>query len=680
MHHQTYSLKNIAILLIGLSFTASLFLFVSSLSFVGIGHWPQSEGAISLFCALGFSCSLGLFLLSASGHKNLVVAYVKHPAVLIFLGIAFVSSMFAPLTPLPVRSFLGSPQIGEGVLWWLNAAIFTLSALILCRIPIYKKLLGFAAISSTAVCFGLCLAYVYLGNLYAPFYFPDFNAFQLICLLPILYGLLSGYIKDKQLWIGLYIALLPLMYLSQNHIGLAFAALGFLYFLILWFLLPLRPKLKSRIGFATLTILPIFVLAFSAVVLSLPAEGGFYDYIKYGSIQTIFSRAYLVGMAIKPMLEHPISILIGQGWGVFDEHIILYIPTEWLDLTLKRNAQWDGLTTDHFHSHNIIVETFSAAGILAALLIYSLFLAIPFAVKKHQRFGAFVFSAGLASLTAFWFTFALHIPFIALAIGYMSMRPYKKSAIIKFFRPALPAVLVVIGLLQLSGAIATFLTAKSTHQYIATGVDIKNMATECPNDYHDFGAGGLHLAMIMTQRLRYISWQASKILESSNPQETIDDMKEGMRQVNHLFCQSSHYIENNPASARLHLARLLIRSEALLSLGTYLDQQTLDYYYAGWKEDLQQWLGLAPTRTDQAVPFFLWHILNNREDVSKSLIYSIYAHNPDDPVGLWFKGLYLTKNPRTASEGLNLMKNALDKGIERFMPVDEKLKSQLQDI
>ncbi len=56
---------------------------------------------------------------------------------------------------------------------------------------------------------------------------------------------------------------------------------------------------------------------------------------------------------------------------------------------------------------------------------------------------------------------------------------------------------------------------------------------------------------------------------------------------------------------------------------------------------------------------------------------AIYARNSNDPVGLWFTGMSMLSTVDQVQTGLSRMRRAVEGGIERYMPVEEDVKSML---
>jgi hypothetical protein len=150
-----------------------------------------------------------------------------------------------------------------------------------------------------------------------------------------------------------------------------------------------------------------------------------------------------------------------------------------------------------------------------------------------------------------------------------------------------------------------------------------------------------------------------------------------MIKLTNLFCQAGIYQQQHTSSRKLDIARLLVRGESMLTLKDLMDTGMKHHFEQGWEDELTQWLNAHPARVDLAVPFLLYAFLNQKEAQMNRLAVRLYAHNPHDPVALWFTGLSMTGHAQEAQEGLSRMRLALTYGIERFMPIDPDIKLQL---
>lgn len=287
-------------------------------------------------------------------------------------------------------------------------------------------------------------------------------------------------------------------------------------------------------------------------------------------------------------------------------------------------------------------------------------------------------SAGFMVWASLWFFLPLHIPFLVFGAA--------STARGKYFRLNIPKVvlssgLIGIAILQITAAVMIFQTSRNTNHYEPQNLTPLQTQASCPKDYDDFGAGGLHLARMMLDRLRY-TIDIAEVFNSQHPDEALPDHLRGdinrqIQSMNHLFCQAQNYVHEHHAGERLQIAQILMRGEILLRLDEALDDETRDYYYEGWSDDLRAWLAENPSRTDQAVPYLLWHVIHEQEARGQDIADLIYRSNPNDPVGAWFKGLYMIGQGQK-NEGLILMRQALDHGIERVMVVEPEIKGMLE--
>lgn len=605
---------------------------------------------------------------------------VLHPYVFFPLLLALISFVFAWVVRLPVLSVVGSTRTGEGIAWWFDWAMLTFSATLIFRFRFWRRVFSVMALMSFFIVFVLCLNSKYEGSRWAPYYFTDFNAFTILALIPILAIIFYKYTSRRIFWAVLYGSMITLFYVSENHIALLYSVVGVAFFLVLWLFVPVSERVKTGVSLLALAVIPFVVLLEILIVLNLPNASGYYSY-EIGALSTVFSRAYLAGMAFKPLEAQPLAWLTGLGWGSYVEHVTKFLPTEWINLTLRASEQWDGLMTDHFHSHNFYVEMLYSAGILATLVLFLFFLTIPVFAKPSQKLTNFIFTGGLISIACFWFMFPLNVPYIALALGALAQPQKPLLGLLRsprILKNLTLGGLILAMLVQGAAAFVTLKTAWNVTRYDPLPLTAQQAENNCPLRYTDYGLGGLHLSVLLTYRLRRMTEEGRNILTASNPQEKAVEIRENLMKINHLFCQSDIYIRDHDAvSYRLRIARLLARSEALLSLDNIMDQETRAYYAKGWKAELLAWLDAAPERSDVAVPYLLWHFLQGQEQEVLAMAALLLQRNPQDPAGLWFKGVVLTDDAQTTQEGLSMMRRALRSGIERFLPIDRNLKEKL---
>lgn len=649
----------------------SLLIFILAIRPIGIGIWSQSELMTAGLHFTAFLSAIGVLLLNF--HKRISAMVFVQPLVLLPLCLGGLSLLFLPLQNGPVRDFLGDVRTGEGVVWWFDLSVLSASAMVLWRYKNLRRILIKIAVFSFAVCFALSVSHEHMPHYRAPFYFPDYLAFLILCLLPLAYMRWFG--RENPLWryVVFYVVLNILIVLSENKAMILFSVILPLLWWGYWWIAPRLPIPQKTIAMIGIAALPLALFALFAVVVFMHSSEGYYAYEHDKILKTLASRAFLAQTAIVPMLDQPWTFLHGFGWGTYTDHLVNYQPSRWMDFTLY-GRQWDGYMFDHFHSHNMFVETFNAVGVLGGVLIFVYCLAFALTARPSLYKPAMVFTSGLMVWGSLWFLFPLHNPFWALAAASLA-RPVKTFRLNKKF---LAGALVVIMICQAIAGSMTFITAYRFDEVQTRPLSAAQARQNCPVEtYKDFDAGGVHLSRLMLDRLRYVlNVKAKAVHEYTH--ETRADIPRHLLHVNYLFCLADDYIKHDYAGARVKVAHLVMRGEILLGLGEYLDEEARAYYYDGWEEELKGWLRAYPGRADLATPYLLYSLANGREQSALPIAEMIYRHDPVHPLGLWFKGLADLNDPQTANMGLSMMRMALDNGIERFMPVDDDLRNMLE--
>lgn len=663
--------KNIGLAIIGISYIGALTLFIYSLPGIGKGIWFQSETAIAALHGFSALCCLGFTLTIFFRHNFHKI--MTHPFVLLPLLIGILSACFTPFYDFPLKNWLGSVRTGEGVIFWLDWATLIAAGITLYKTRFWSKTITITAILSCLTIFVLQEISKHNEGGFTPYYFYDFSAFLPLALIPILCFSFKQNQKKLVLWLALWAAYIFFTYQSDNRIAIAYSVLGVGFFLFLWFVKFIPPNLKEKLSSATVGFIIVAVLVIHAVVAYSPISHSFYKIFNNYSIMTIMSRSFLTQISFESVLSEPHGILTGTGWGMFTEELAKYMPTNWIDFTMDPKEQWDGFRIDHFHSHNMFGEAFYSAGIFALIAFTTFVLSIPLYAKKHLKLAAIIFSGGFAGIGSFWFFMPLNIPFMTLACGALSNN---KTFNFKFPKTAALSLLIIVFLSQAIGSYMTLHTALNTNSYLPHDLTIKEAQQNCPVEIKDFGAGGLHLAKLLTNRSRYIT-ESLEEWTKEDPDIIPKQIADTLPKINHLFCQSEIYVHKHKASMRLKMARLIVRSEVLIAFAPWIDQETVDYYYNGWEKDMRAIIEELPQRSDIAVPFLLWHLNHGQEDIMNKMTDLIIERNPNHPVGMWFKGIGLTAKPETAQEGVALMRKALEDGVQRFVPVEPSLKEQL---
>ena len=666
-------LTRFGITLCGVSLVLSFFGFIAGMRWFGYGLWPQSESVLVVLHTCAFLSTIGLIMM---GFNRKILGMVMSSAICVIPLLIALWSLFCLLfIDIPMRSFLGSVRIGEGVVWWFNISMMSMSIAILWRFMLWRRIIAISAILSFLTCYSLSVSHYYFDHYYAPLFYPDYLAFAVLCFVPFLFK----YIQNHFQFIVFYTLFFFLIFLTDNKSMIGFTVLIPPILYVFMHLAIFPKKTRSIMAYMAITATPFAFIAIFSLVLYLYNDQGIYAFYAMGEvIKSFASRAFLADLSYQSMIANPFSFLIGTGWGHFVDHMAAYQPADWINFTWAA-GQWDGLSRDHFHSHNIFVETLNAIGLPGLILLIAYITAFAILAKKQYKIGGIIAASGMMFYGSFWFFMPVLVPFLVLASVTTKQSPllpqiFKNKAVVS----ALPFALALIALMQIGAATAIYLTAKQMDDLDPDPLSITNPDNvTCSLSYHDFGAGGVHLNRILLDRVRYTIDLTQTSPNDRPDKESPEKIPGHILAINHLFCQSQLYLQTYPAHIRLQLTAITIRGEMLLGLGGYMDAPTQAYYYRGWRESLLRWIDDHPNRIDLTSTYLLYNLMNGRESESRPVIEAIKRHNPDHPLYLWFEGLTLLSSKTTTLDGLRMMKTALDGGIERFIIVDEETRNAL---
>lgn len=671
----------------------SLGIIFLALPYFGFGIWFQAEPVIAALHVCGGIAALGLALLALSGERNRYV--ILHPFAALPFAVAVWSLLSALFLPLPRQSWFGSGQIGEGVLWYFDLAVLTAAGLVLMPRPGWRKILAGTGAFIVAI-LTILNGFYFKGEIAwfesfvathvpwlppifpIPYYFPDYLAFFSIYAAALVWAA-----SDWRVWLKLLLCVglgLTGIWFSDNRVAVL---LAFGVAPALWAILALPPwgRWARMVAVAGAILVPV---GLTAAVNAVPPLGEAIGYERLGLkeggtirnlIATAESRHHLAAIAIHAIGRDPKAALIGSGWGSFTDLLALNLPVDWVTLRDDTNEyakqSWDAVIRVDFHSHNYIVEAFLSAGPIAAILALAMTAALPFWSRRKDIIPAALTSALASGTAALWFQFAAALPFMALTYAAYA-RPIVHPRWGRGGAVVVGAVLTAMAGFLIWGGATSWRFAEMAFSYQPpmqeTLLDADGKRRPCPSHFIDQGRGGDHLGY----RLRvYVKFMINRL---QSHQEVEEGKIEALRG---LICASEDYIDHG-ANFRLISAALLARSDlAFVALEPMLDPLVREFL-SNWEPRLIEALAQAPKRTDLAVSYMLWLLRENRTADFERMASWLHARNANDAVGLWFSGVALLNHDATAHEGIRRMKRSLELGIERIMPVEDEIKTQLR--
>lgn len=648
---------------------ACLLVPLCSLPPMRFGYYNQVESCLMAFWGVAAGVCLWLYFLGKR-HARLVENTFRLPIVWGPLLLGMATILLSPFHALPLRDFIGSPHIAEGVLTFMASGVIAGHFSILTRIPVYRRI-----ILTTAFIVGLLIcALTIIGSMespfinwrywqWAPYFFPDFLSFIVIAL-AALYLCLRKNMKSPYFPDILALTLFTLLtyYASNKSLGYGIF-LSVITTLVIW-ASPLSWKrnllLLSFFGLSfTLTLLIVFYDGFASW---LPEPLKFLGQLSTLTSRTWLSRVTFAGLATDPLNWNWLQqVLVGQGWGTFSNISTanMFLIDQVCIFTGKEyNPSWELVNRDLLHTHNILTNYFHSLGILGlSLYLYIQYKLIKSLPRNALLMGAaFLISYQVQHL--FWFQFMVTVPFTLLAFSVLFRKPTSVMWPFLLKKNFLPGISICLFLFSLMQGVVTLGYERNLKGTTQSSVHDLTTASFVRLESHFGAQRQVRLARLFATSLQ-------KELEKS-PQELVTH---SLKLVHHLSSlpKESNYLASNLAINIL--SELAANPETL----KFLNTQT----FMAWEQLVKDHIEVMPHRSDILLPFFNLYQTLGREAIVLEFTRMIHDRNPCDPIALWFMGSSLLKNPSRFDEGLCFLQKAVHGNVERFMPVPPPLKSKV---
>lgn len=623
----------------------SLFSFLCGLHPLALGVWFQSEPTVLALYLAGGLAFLALAAAAISGMAGGGIMF--HPAFAALLGLALWSALAALGQPLAMRSWLGTPETGQGVFSLVALSGLTMLAALLWRFSWPRKILMGIALLAGTISTVLDTA-LPRDHALRPDAWPEYGAFVGLFLLVAL-SCLPGQDRRFLRWTAVAAGLaLAMVLLSRNRTAWALAVYAPLLWLVVSRLGRRLPIRQTRRLAAVLVLLTPFAVGsamagLGAVGVNSSAEG----------------RLMMDRVALARIQSEPLTLIRGAGWGSFNDSLLAYLNVEGTRYYLGGVAApgWEGTNAGAFHVHNEALEVLLDTGlpgvILAGLCVFQM---VALAPRRRFAATASLWSA-IAGLTGAWFLLPACIPFAALAVG-------ATAATAPRWR--LPRGLAI----ALSLLFAAVLAAAGVFQYQAARngeklvAAIAGPAPEIPPGevFNDFDRGG-----------PYLWWTTLSLgVDLSGKAQTGEPLgQDKMRWLTYLLKAGDDKMALGLGSIRLASLAPAIRGD--LAVGRSGGE------FAGfegrqlWRQSLGRLLAVAPRRSDLAIPYLEYCLQHGDPRATAVFAQEILARHPLDPVGHWFLGLAQIDATPSFDEALRHLAVAIEQGIDRFLPVSDVL-------
>jgi uncharacterized membrane protein (UPF0127 family) len=682
--------RNLAIVLLTGALLGSLLTPILGTQPINFGIWKQSEPVLIGIFFFATVAALALSILIAIGSP--LAGSLLHPIVLTAMALALWSAGIGIYRGNLGSTIFGSPELGEGVLWFLSLAILTAAAAAVRRMRLPALYIAATSLLVTTI---IAIATVFylsgIGNIPVPLFFADYLAFS------GLYAGVAGFVLLRHrhaFWrlIAVTTGAAVIATSGNNVANLAvFAAVGAVC--CLWLISRFGGQGSYRsiaAGMSVAAVVSISALVATVDVPSLMEKFSDDDFqvqlnkggMLSGPLNSVISRQNLLDIAAKQLSADPSILLHGDGWGRFSNMFTAQLPVEWVTLRddndfwddekeLLVTGWWDAVNRVDFHSHNSFVQAILAAGIPGGFMYLMLFLWLPLAGRKELGLLPAFVSLASAMTATLWFQMPGNLPLMAVCWGVLISSPSR------FYAPHRKWRLMMSGGTGLAGLLLAFATgwliyfvpmAFSFSPSLTSPLYSKGLRQTCITPYDDMGRGGQHLGFRLGT---LVNSSREKILEGRDPEIHMIEVLRG------LTCAAEQYLDQGGAGLQLMAVTLNERTEL-----AFLERpQNISNIYDGlrtsWRARLDTFLRQAPGRTDMAIPYLLDRLSAGDDIEVANFSASLYAMNANDPVAQWFSGLMALGRQGEQGRGLERMRLALAGGIERLMPVDPTIKDQL---
>lgn len=613
-----------------------------------LGIWHQVEGVIlGLHLAGALGC-IGLVALARSGGRARVLAAVSHPLAVLPLALALWSVLTAGFVKLPGLSLFGAVETGEGAIWYFDLAILIAVTIILKRQRPWSRIVPGAATAATVAIAVLQLS-ASPGSQYLPYSFTDYLAIHGLFLGAILVGWRFPPIPVGIRAASVAILTLGLIWLSENRAAQLLAIVAGLAFCV-WFASGFR-KWPEELLRRTASAVSV------AVAVSVTAG----PFLVSDFTSVLATRARLFGVAVNAIVDHPASLIAGFGWGAVTDLNFEYLHLDTAALA-SRNAI-AGPTGEmlHFHSHNTFLEAFLSAGMVGLCLSLAIVAAPPLVAARRMIVPAAMLAFVFAGVAAMWFQLAASLPLMAVAFAGLTGRAmsHRWRSGARRIAPSLVPSLIAVGALQAFGVFVQYDVARRS-QVDPWTTEGAGRTVACKTLMDDYGRGGRHLAFAAGNvRNRLVAVADAGAAVSPEVAALFDA----------YICATDRWL-TEPRLLQVAAASLSARTDLAFRLWDPVYGPLRNRALGNWEDHVLGFLDLAPERTDAARHYFYWRLALGDTPAASALAEKILGRRPGDPIGLWFKGLALSRDPSRREEARVVIVSALKNGATKMVDID----------
>lgn len=411
-------------------FLCQLNVFIACMPPFQTGIWVQTEPTVLV---IFITCAMaGLWLAYGIGQKKITAPDSLAPlflCLLLWIGWQVLVTCFAIL---PVRSWYGPPQTGDGTGMWIAIALMMLLAHVLWQSEPCRRIILFTSAISLAIQCALHFYYPavdgnpYMPDRWVPAQWPEY--------LPFIGGYLwvagcaGGAIKNHKHFLLAVAAMALLLVDSSNFTAMGIFSLALLAMTAQRFLSLspalhkyLQPNRSWRLAMLAACVAPFLLVIVSPVF---PAAGS--DENPTGALaafskinEGMGSRMIMNRVGMNAMWHEPQRWLIGNGWGTYTDDLFKYglVDGIYSYKNGQRIPNWFLVEGTSHHSHNQPLEALLSLGLLGMLLWFALPMLALWTLPTVHFWLCAPMVVALTCLGHFWFQLPQCYPYQALYLA-----------------------------------------------------------------------------------------------------------------------------------------------------------------------------------------------------------------------------------------------------------------------
>ena len=669
-------------LLSGVLVLSPLVVFLA-LPYVDIGIFRQVETVAVALHLLAAIAALGLMGVSIGNPAALVGAFGL-PGMLA-LALALVAAALSPLSIDPMRSLHGSLEHGVGALWLAELAILSVAATVVRReVPVAFSAAIAACVASVGACALLeAMSLRYGGERLVPYDFKGYLGFTaLLAAVPLLA------LWPRRAWAWAAVAALVAVALFGNRSAALAVAVSIPVFLV-----ASRVRMPRRaLAVSAAALLVVGVAGVVAVapiversVAGVPKADGIpsarpidHVAVQERSYGTIWQRSVTEAVTWKALLASPERFLTGMGFGSFETVAAaqrgeapgrsFVVPAETSAL-----AYWDGDQKAKFHSHNLWLEALLSAGVVGAALWFGLVVGVARAVPKAALAGATLLVGVLAVSGSLWFFVNSAMPLLAVALASIVPGIRMPGRAI-----AAPGPREAGWTLGFAAAMGSFAFAGAVAYAAASGQVLERYFPVLMGTPSGPPCVGYNAVAMPNRQINSNLYRMFVRRVEDRKELAVAELAPRFVNLANFSCVMRKYVDEHSDLEALETS-LAMRAKvnAILGEGNPVIERVLAPDFDLWRQDLDKWLAMAPSRSDLLIPYFAW-VASKKDPGALAAATGHFAGTlrEGDPVRSYAFGLAAQARGDAEAARMNMLE-AFRLGLGNVFPVPEAAYRQL---